>query len=306
MSQLFFRVVLVVAGFCGACTPTGRVQVFVQAEESIPEGIEPGMGDENIVDGWRVTYDKFLVALGDFRASRSANPQDELAFNGVHVLDLVQLPTGGAVIAEFDDVLAARWDEVGFSLRNATAASVQGEGVSASDYALMTNNGYTLWIEGQINKPGGQQCLPSNPADCAARSTVTFAWGLRVPTVFAGCASEGGEPGFAVPSGGVAQVEPTIHGDHWFFTHITQGEEIATRRAQWVADVDVNRDGVAALSELAATPAAQLLTSTLGYNLTGSLLPSIQTVRDYLEAQARTLIDYQGDGECEDRTILSD
>ena len=39
------------------------------------------------------------------------------------------------------------------------------------------------------------------------------------------------------------------------------------------------------------------------YNLTGAIIP-VATARDFLEAQARTLGDYQGEGECPTRRIL--
>ena len=58
---------------CGDGAGTGSVQVFVEAEDTIPEGLSPG-GDEGIADGWTVTYDRFLVVTGNFRASRSDAP----------------------------------------------------------------------------------------------------------------------------------------------------------------------------------------------------------------------------------------
>ena len=50
-------------------------------------------------------------------------------------------------------------------------------------------------------------------------------------------------------------------------------------------------------------PAGKLFRAELGYNLSGSIIP-IVTAYDYLEAQARTLGDFQGEGECPTRSIL--
>ena len=56
----------------------GSVQVFIEAEDTIPEGLEPGDGDEQVVDGWTVRYDKFLVVVGGFTAARSDDGNDVL------------------------------------------------------------------------------------------------------------------------------------------------------------------------------------------------------------------------------------
>jgi hypothetical protein len=132
---------------------------------------------------------------------------------------------------------------------------------------------------------------------------VSFKWGLKAGTSFDDCAPPQGDSGFAVPSGGTVEVKPTIHGDHWFFTNITQGVEITERRAQWIANSDLNHDGETTLAELRTIKASDVFPSP-PYSLgTGSLIP-INTAFDYVEAQARTLGDYQGDGECPTRAIL--
>lgn len=280
---------------------SGRVQVFVEPEDTIPEGLEPGTGEENIQDGWTVTYDKFLVAVGNFRASRSAAPDDELSEPTEYVVDLKNVPAGGLVIAEFDDVEATRWDRVGFDLPNASSSADRAEGTSQADYDFMVDNGYSLYVEATMSNPDGQSCAPTMPEDCTATETVQFKWGLAAGTSFDDCAPESGDAGFAVPSGGTAQVKPTIHGDHWFFTNITQGAEITERHAQWIADCDLDGDGETTLDELMDVQAADVFPSP-PYNLSGAIV-SIETAYDYLEAQSRTLGDFQGDGECPTREI---
>jgi hypothetical protein len=281
---------------------TGRVQVFVEPEDTIPEGLEPGSGEENIQDGWTVTYDKFLVAVGNFRATRSADTSDQLSEPRVYVVDLKNVPTGGLVIAEFNDVTASRWDKVGFDLQNASASNVRAESTAQADYDFMVSNGYSIYIEATMTNPTGQSCLPAKPTDCVSATSVTFKWGLAAGTSFDDCAPESGDAGFAVPSGGTVQVKPTIHGDHWFFTNITQGAEITERRAQWIANCDVDRNGETTLDELRGVQAADVFPSP-PYNLSGAIIP-VNTAFDYLEAQTRTLGDFQGDGECPTRQIL--
>ena len=92
-------------GGCGESS--GRVQIFVEPEDTIPDGLEPGTGEENIQDGWAVTYQKFLVAVGNVRASRSGG-SDRLTEPKVYVVDLKNVPAGGLVIATFEVLAAER------------------------------------------------------------------------------------------------------------------------------------------------------------------------------------------------------
>ena len=98
------------------------------------------------------------------------------------------------------------------------------------------------------------------------------------------------------------QVKPTIHGDHWFFSNLTEGVELTDRYAQWIANADLDRNGETTISELRNVPKGQAFPAAL-YSLSGALIP-IENAYDYLEAQARTLGDFQGDGECPSRTVL--
>ncbi len=288
---------------CTAGGATGNVQVFIEAEDTIPEGLDPGDGEENVIDGWTVRYSKFLVTIGDFEASRSSGGDEPLRDPGHYVVDLMRLPAGGFILTEFNDVAAERWDRVGYSLPNADDTAQAADGTAAADRDFMVQAGYSIYVEGTISKPDGQSCTPGDPMTCTPAPTVTFKWGLAAGTSFADCASPDGVAGFAVPSGGTAQIKPTIHGDHWFFTNITQGAEVTERRAQWIADADADHDGDTTLDELRATPAAKLFPAELGYNLSGALIP-IVTAYDYLEAQVRTLGDFQGEGECPTRELL--
>jgi hypothetical protein len=286
----------------GTTTGSGAVQVFVEPEDTIPDGLDPGTDLENIVDGWTIRYSKFIVVFGNFRAHRSTAPTDVLADPVVHVIDMQAVPSGGLVIAEFAEVAAERWDKVGFDLPNATASAVAAEGLDPADFDDVVMNGLTLHIAGQMTKADGQSCLPTDPTDCVAATAIDFDWPLAVGTSYDDCAPPDGDAGFAVPTGGSVQVKPTIHGDHWYFSNITQGVEITERRAQWIADCDLDRDGATTLDELGMVQAADVFPSPT-YNLSGAIIP-IMTAADYLEAQARTLGDYQGDGECPTRAVL--
>jgi hypothetical protein len=301
MSRSSILVLVCLAG-CGDTSGTGTLQVFAAAEDTIPDGLEPGTGDENIQDGWTVQYDKFLISIGNFRASRSTSPSDRLSEPKTWILDLKALPTDGFVLANLPKVTATRWDKVGFDLPNASAASQKAAITSQADHDFMVQNGYSIYFEMTLTKSDGQSCKPSAPADCVPRTGLKAKWGLKAGTAFDDCAPPMGDAGFAVPTGGTVQVKPTIHGDHWFFSNLTQGAELTSRFAQWIVDADLDRDGETTLTELKGVKASDVFKAPT-YNLTGASIP-INNAHDYLEAQARTLGDYQGEGECPTRRVL--
>lgn len=284
----------------GGTSEVGSVQVFVEPEDSIPEGLTPGDGEENIADGWSVTYDRFLVTIGNVRAARS-DADETLANTKVHVLDLKNSPAGGYVISEFTDVSAVRWDRFGFDLPNAGAGAATLPPTTAADVDFMIQNRYSIYFEGSIDKADGESCPSGDPAACVPASKVTFRWGLSAGTAFDDCATEDGFTGFAVPASGTVQVKPTIHGDHWFFNNFTAGAELTKRYAQYIADCDLDGDGETTLDELRMVSAADVF-PTSKYNLSGA--GNIQNAYDYVLAQARTLGDFQGDGECPTRETL--
>lgn len=289
---------------CGAdgVGGAGKVQVFVQPEDTIPEGLSAGAGKESVVDGWGVQYTKFLVSIGGFRAGRSVDAAASLRDDRRWVVDLRRVPAGGFVATTWQDAAAGRWDHFGFDLPNATAGALAATGTAQADVDFMVANHYSLYFEAVLSNPMGRSCRPTAPTDCVPRATVTVRWGLRAGTAFDGCAPAQGDSGFAVPAGVTVQIKPTIHGDHWFFTNLTQGAEITSRRAQWIANCDLDRDGETTLDELRRVRASDVFESPT-YNLSGALI-AVTTAYDYLEAQARTLGDFQGDGECPTRRVL--
>jgi len=279
---------------------SGSVQVFVEPEDTIPLGLTAGTGPENIQDGWNVSYDRFLVVIGNVRASRS-DSGEQIGEPNVFVLDLKRAPAGGYVIASFDDLAAVRWDRFGFDLPNAKDGVTALSPTSDTDLALMRDNGYSVYIEGSIQKTGGESCPPGQM--CHPAEKISFRWGLPAGTSFDDCGTEDGLLGFAVPSGSSVQVKPTIHGDHWFFSNFTGGAELTARRAQYIADSDIDGDGETTLDELKAVKVQDVFTAS-EYNLSGALGGPVDTAYDYVLAQARTLGDFQGDGECPTRSIL--
>jgi hypothetical protein len=282
---IFLLALLPLAAGCGEAT--GNAQIFVTPEDTIPLGITPGTGEEDIQDGWTVTYDRFLVAIGNFRASRS-DADERLSAPAVHVLDLRHAPAEGYVVATWEGVASTRWDRFGFDLPNATASATPLAPTTDADAKLLADNGWSIYFEGQIEKMG---------------TVKKFRWGLPAGTSFEDCATSDGLTGFAVPASSSVQVKPTIHGDHWFFDNITSGAEITRRYAEYIAKADLDGDGETTIAELKQVKAADAFPIP-PYQLAGALGGPILTAYDFVLAEARTLGDFQGDGECPTRAIL--
>ncbi len=300
-SVLLLPIILVACSDDGT-TAKGNAEVFVVAEESISGGIEAGTGDENIQDGWSVTYSKFLVSIGNFRA-KSSSSSIAVSDANVYVLDLKNAPAEGYVIATFKDIDALRYDKVGSDMPVPPSSAKLLGPTTEADRKLMVDGGLSLYFEGTMTKADGQSCTPGKPTECVAATSIKFKWGFAMGTSFDDCASAQGDTGFAVPKGGTTQVKPTIHGDHWFFSDLTEGAEVTKRYAQYIADSDLNRDGETTIDELKMVKAADVFPATK-YKLSGGIDGPIATAWDYVRAQARTIHDFQGDGECPTRAVL--
>jgi hypothetical protein len=266
---------------------SGNVQIFVVPEDSIVNGLRPGTELENIQDGWTITYDRYLVAIGNFRARRT-DTGDVLSDPTTYILDLKGAPTSGYVTKELSGVAAVRWDKFGYDIPNAKAGAVPLAPTTQADADLMIGSGYSVYFEGSGSKDG---------------KTITFKWGFAAGTAFDDCATADGIPGFAVPSGGTVQVKPTLHGDHQYFDNVTQGVEITRRLAQWLDTCDTDKNGELTLDELKRCDVVKALPQP-PYDLTGVKDEDRSgrlSVYDYVFSQMRTFGDYQGDGECPTR-----
>lgn len=269
---------------------TGAVQIFVVAEDSIGDGLEPGTEPENVQDGWTVKYARYLVTVGNFRAKRS-DTGAAIGDPSVFVLDLKNAPENGYVVAELKDVAAVRWDKFGFDIANAKSGAKNLPPTKPSDVDFMIQNGFSVYYEGYAEKGADK---------------ISFKWGFAAGTSFDDCATEDGMRGFAVPVGGTVQVKPTLHGDHQYFDNVTQGVEITKRLAEWIKTCDADQNKDVTIDELKRCDVATAMPSP-PYDLSavkdqdgdGKI-----TAYDYVNTQMRTFGDYQGDGECPTRSPL--
>lgn len=243
---------------------TGTLKVELWGEEFIEEGI----GADEFADGWSVTFDRFLINLGNVRVAREGRDPaiDEPAFR---VFDLAAT-TGPLVIAQAV-VPAGDYGHAAYTIAPVTAAATSGNATQA-DIVRMAAAGWSILVEGTATK---------------GERAVSFQWGVSTTTTYDPCHSEG-----AVADGGEAVVQITIHGDHLFYDSAVSDEP--SLRFQDLANADADQDGQVTQAEMAAYGIL-----ALEHYGVGSL--DIDNLWEYVSHMTTTLGHIDGEGHCETR-----
>lgn len=263
-----------------ACSPSdgsdgeGAVVFTTYGEDFIEKEIPAG----EIVDGWTVRYEKFLIAIGDIAIAEDGEaPAAKMP--APKLFDMKK--RGEKVVFRASNVPGRPYPHVSFVVAPATAATENGNTTDA-DKKLMTDGGYSIYVEASLVKD---------------TTTKRIAWGFRTSTLYDRCKGErnGKETdGVVVTNGGTEIVELTIHGDHFFYDHLQSAE--AQVRVENIALADVDGDGSVTLEELATRRLAELPQSNGPYG-TGSA-SNVNDLRAFVEALSRTLGHFRGEGEC--------
>lgn len=277
---------------CGSGA-SGELVLLLDPDEATLNGITAGIGPGQIRDGWSVHFDKFIVGVGDVEIARNESDA-ALLHPVVHIVDLAKLPATGMELTRFRDVEAVRWHNVSYRTPAIFDEAVRDASVTEDDFFTMGALEWTHLLEGRIEKPGGESCPPEQ--GCRPADTIRFRLGVSAPSRFSFCASPLGVTGVAVPVGAPTQAALSLHGDHIFFNAFLTGHTNLELRAQWLADSDVDGNGLVTDEELATVSAADVM--PLGsYSFAGSPKPVI-TAHDFVVGQLATLGHFQGEGEC--------
>jgi hypothetical protein len=269
---------------CGSSDPTGSggvgtLSFTTWGEEYIEQAIPVDAGDgSGFVDGWTLSYDKFLVnfqniIVADAAGDMAASMQSSTLFDNT-------LP-GVKTIIEFDDIPAKAWDRVSYEIAPVTASTDLADGVPEADKALMLAGGYSLYVSASATQGDVQK---------------RFAWGFAIGTRYEECHSERDgrdEAGVVVTNNGRLEAQLTTHGDHFFYDRLQSSPDPAIRtslRFDTLAAADTNDDGDVTLAELEAKPLDVRLydPSGLGAVNFGAFVTTL----------ARTVGHFRGEGEC--------
>jgi hypothetical protein len=238
----------------------GTLAVEIWGEEFIEDGIPAAV----FVDGWSVTFDKFLVAVDGVAAARgSAAPDLEDAAQ--RIFDLTR---AGPFPFLTRPVPAGRYDNTAYRLRPAQAAAAAAN-ASAADVTLMTDHGYAIYVSGTATD---------------GTTTKTLHWGFTTDTAYTGCHSEAD-----LADGQSATIQLTIHADHLFYNDLVS--EDPDVKFSTIAAADTDADGEVTLAELAAFD----ITGLADYG-TGSL--RVDNLADFIAHLTATLGHIDGEGHC--------
>ncbi len=292
---------------------TGTLSVILESEDSITDGVEPGDDVENIGDGWQVSFDKYIVAIGEIEIELSTGDDVHAHADEVFVVDLKTVPSSGLPLWTLNDLRAGRW-EFNYATPGAgDSAPTRHSSVTQADFDALVNADGTYLIAGELTKTGGVSCPPPSLAvpggrtptgendaghACYANASVSFELLVAAETFFGPCELDG-VPGVSIVDDTTQTVAATIHGDHLFFNGFPEGDEGGTvRLAQWLADCDLNLDGQVTRAELTAIAPAALAEIDARYQLGGSPITPLDNMWEYVEAQLKTQGHMNGEGEC--------
>ncbi|MCA9671367.1 MAG: hypothetical protein KC503_37475 [Myxococcales bacterium] len=265
---------LLVAATHGACgLGAGDVTITTFGEAFIEQQIPAAAPDgEGVVDGYTIEYTKFLLALSRVHIAESGGAEGA-AMSEQKIFDLKK--PGPHDVVDFTSVQARRWDDIGADTLRAHGA-IAGN-ASAEDVELMNGRGWVLYVEGVATK-GAQR--------------YTFRWGFTEETRYRGCVDADEKAGVVVPAGGHTTAQLTIHGDHLFFDDLASDQ--AKLRFSAFAAADTNGDNEVTLAELDAVDLTTLPIDQYGTGANGT----VHTLRDFVTAQTRSLVHFQGEGHC--------
>jgi hypothetical protein len=241
----------------GGCAPSeeeGAVEVRIWGEDFIEDGIPADV----FVDGWTVSFSRFLVAVDGIATPEAEDPRR-------YLFD-ISAPTDGegTTIAELPS--ASGSTELAYRIGPGPAAD---GGNATADAGMMADNGYAIYVEGTATKDA---------------QNISFAWGFAAETSYHEC-----EVAEDVPAGGVIPTLVTIHADHLFYDDLEAPEPDVTFDLVASADADMNATVTA--EELAVVSILGEATYQVGSR-------DIDNLWDFIEAQSQTVGHIDGEGHC--------
>jgi hypothetical protein len=173
--------------------PRGSVAFSVWAEARVERGYPAAL----LADRWAITFERYLVSLGEVTLSR----ESEVLTSSQRVV--VDLQRGRQAAHQFSEVPAGRWN-VGYVIEPPAEQAALGEGVAEADVARMRLEGWSYLLEGRATKTG----------------VGSFAFSVGFPlTARASECTNGvdGTLGLVVGDGRQTDAELTVHAEHLLY-----------------------------------------------------------------------------------------
>lgn len=271
---------VVVCLLLGACKTTPAagpsapgVVISTYGEEYIEEGMPPAPADDQpgVADGWAISFDKFLVVFSDVRLD-GTKQSGRTALSTPVIVDVHQ--KGPTPLVDMGTIEPGLWDRVSIAVLPAKGAIAKNAG--ADDVAMMNQHGWSVFVAGRVTKDN---------------KSVKFAWGFDTSTRYEDCQDSTSHAGVFVEDGKMPAIQFTIHGDHLFLDDFDS--PYARPRAAAIASSDADGDGTVTLDEM-----KKISLSSLPQVPYASANEQLKTLADLVTALSRTLVHFQGEGEC--------
>lgn len=260
----------------------GNLSVVLEAEETIVNGITSGTGDENILDGFDVTFSKYIVSIGNVAMSQvnDGNPQRS---PDVAIADFTSLGSFPE-LTSFNGIPTGQYTSFGFETPVPDSNVENFNQVDDDDFNAMIANGWSYLIEGTIT-------------NVETEESKDFVIAADVPSVYEDCAVEDMETGVNVASD--SSVDITLHGDHIVFNGFPEDEGAVQRLASWLWSIEDDGDGVLTKTDFETATNVEELYPSPTYTLAGGPIEPIENAWDFIRAQLGTQGHIRGEGECE-------
>ena len=284
----------------------GNLNVTIDVEDLITDGISSGSDTGEIQDGWTVNFDQYLIHLNDLNLTHTqtgAHHHEDQSY----VVDLKRVQSGSFLWA-IQGLEEGRWD-FNYTTSPTTNSSSRHESVSEEQFEAMKDGQFTYWMKGTLSKEDGESCPPdalredpgagdSGEESCFANTEIRFSFPMQVESVYGPCEVDG-LTGVAIVDRVTQSAAISIHGDHFLFNGFPEGSEGGiSRLAQWLADCDLNGDGEVTQAELERIKPQDLVEFDERFQLGGSPITPIDSIWTYIKAQLMTQGHFQGEGEC--------
>lgn len=295
-------------------TRYGQLDIVVQARSVNGPGLATGIAPAQMSDGWIISFTHYLAAIGHVGLSYASDPTQSVGDTRVFLMDLATLTDPGILQSSLQ-LAEGLWNfQYQSALSTPQAQLPEPVGTQGSLYQQMIANQWTYQVQGMMRKRDGRSCPPRDLArpvegavsigqtltgtPCYAASELSFQLGARAPTQFGPCQADG-LGGVLVVAGSTTSAAITIEGDRIFapgFSDLAAGGAI--RNSQWLADCDLNLDGLVTQEELRIIPISALESLGPDLALERSPIQPLVTMYDYLRAQFKMQGRFQGLGQC--------
>lgn len=297
-------VVGVFAFFLTACVSedtagAGSLSLDVSGGAALREGFPYTEGDVTyaFADGWQLTFDKYVIAVGDVRLYEPNSGAEVASWAGPKVMDLALTATGSEALTIIEDLPAKRLDfSFGFMAPTTLSASSSAE---TKDVQRMIDNSWSLLVAGEARH-------------AATSRSVRFEIGLPVAARYYDCINgKDTTLGVAVEANKTTGAFIYAHAIHLFWDTLGSGDEdlrfeafaAAAGDDNLVTEEELKAQDLTNLRDAKGDPLLDEQGHLVIYNDGGLLPPNNWTLYHFVRYAARSSSHFNGVGLCKVETL---